>query len=235
MTTDPLALLAELDRATARLIRTVGGLTDKEVAAPSLLPGWTRGHVLTHLARNADGLVNLLTWAESGVRTPMYTSYEDRVAAVEAGAGRAAGEYLADVTSSSQGFADRAAKVPADAWQAVVWTLNEKRIPALTVPWLRLKEVEIHHADLGADYGSASWPESFVRRLLREVTHDFTGRQDAPRMVLTATDLGAQYVVGDGEGAPTISGPGHALAAWLIGRGAHKSLVGTLPTLPSWG
>ena len=33
--------------------------------APSALPGWTRAHVLTHLARNADAMVNLLTWART--------------------------------------------------------------------------------------------------------------------------------------------------------------------------
>ena len=48
------------------------------MAGPSLLPGWSRGHVLTHLARNADGAVNLLTWARTGVETPQYVSQEQR-------------------------------------------------------------------------------------------------------------------------------------------------------------
>ena len=60
MTTDPLALMGEVDRATDRMLRTAATLDDAAVAAPSPLPGWTRGHVLTHLARNADGLGNLL-------------------------------------------------------------------------------------------------------------------------------------------------------------------------------
>jgi maleylpyruvate isomerase len=29
---------------------------EADVRAPSLLPGWTRGHVLSHIARNADGI-----------------------------------------------------------------------------------------------------------------------------------------------------------------------------------
>ncbi len=33
---------------------------------PSLLPGWTRGHVLTHIARNADSFVRVLEAARSG-------------------------------------------------------------------------------------------------------------------------------------------------------------------------
>ena len=54
MTADPLVLIAEVDRATARLLATARTLDDDAVRAPSPLPGWTRGHVLTHVARNAD-------------------------------------------------------------------------------------------------------------------------------------------------------------------------------------
>ena len=53
-----------------RLFATaLGRLTDEELDRPSLLPGWDRRHVLAHVARNADALRNLLTWAETGVKT----------------------------------------------------------------------------------------------------------------------------------------------------------------------
>ncbi|WP_018349833.1 maleylpyruvate isomerase family mycothiol-dependent enzyme [Longispora albida] len=237
MTSDPLALLSDLDRATARLLRTVGGLTDADVAAPSLLPGWSRGHVLAHIARNADGLGNLLTWASSGVETPMYPGGSpQRDADIEAGAPRPAAEQLADVKASSERFAELADGVPADGWGVMVWGRDGKPFPAATAVWKRLKEVEIHHLDLAAGYGAPDWPEAFTLRLLRESAHDFGVRRDAPRMVLNATDLGAQFAAGDGEGAPVISGPGHALAEWVIGRGVPKALTGQqLPALPSWG
>ncbi|MEU4755514.1 maleylpyruvate isomerase N-terminal domain-containing protein, partial [Micromonospora tulbaghiae] len=74
MTSDPLLLTGALAEANDRLLRTVSGLTAADVAAPSLLPGWTRAHVLTHLARNADGFVNLLTSARTGEEIPMYAS-----------------------------------------------------------------------------------------------------------------------------------------------------------------
>jgi maleylpyruvate isomerase len=38
-------------------------LTEPDLDRPSLLPGWPRRTVIAHLARNADALVNLLTWA----------------------------------------------------------------------------------------------------------------------------------------------------------------------------
>ena len=88
-------LTAQLDAATRRLLRTTAAITDEQARAPSHLPGWTRGHVLTHLARNADGLCNLLVWARTGVATPQYASYEDRDAGIAAGAGRPAARLYA--------------------------------------------------------------------------------------------------------------------------------------------
>src|SRR5512145_2600597 len=81
--------------ATQRLVRTAEQLDDDTVRLPSLCPGWTRAHVLTHVARNADALTNLLTWASTGVETPMYESAEARAADIEAGSPRALEELVA--------------------------------------------------------------------------------------------------------------------------------------------
>jgi len=67
---DPERLRERIDEATGRLTADVCGLTDEQAREQSLLAGWSRGHVLTHLARNADGLGNLLAWPRTGVRTP---------------------------------------------------------------------------------------------------------------------------------------------------------------------
>jgi hypothetical protein len=63
---DPGRLRERVDEATARLTATAAGLTDSDVREPALLPGWSRGPVPTHTARNADGLRNLLAWARPG-------------------------------------------------------------------------------------------------------------------------------------------------------------------------
>ena len=62
--------LYEMVVATTRYLGALTVLTDEDMRAPSLLPRWSRGHVVTHLARNADALCNLVHWAESGVETP---------------------------------------------------------------------------------------------------------------------------------------------------------------------
>ncbi|KIX77423.1 mycothiol maleylpyruvate isomerase, partial [Streptomyces sp. MBRL 601] len=78
--TDPVRDLTRLDEATARLLTVAGTLDDAALAEPSRLPGWTRGHVLSHLARNADALLNVMAGR------PMYASAEARDADIEAGA-----------------------------------------------------------------------------------------------------------------------------------------------------
>ena len=99
------ALRAELASATNQLLATAASLSDADVRAPSRLPGWTRGHVLAHLAANADSYVSLLTWARTGVRTPQYSSYESRAAAIEAHALQPAAQHLARLEDGAARFA----------------------------------------------------------------------------------------------------------------------------------
>ena len=85
MDTEISPALDRIQESTRQLLTSAAGLTDAQAAGASRLPGWTRGHVLTHLARNADGFVNLLAWARTGVKTPMYPSEAARDAGIEAG------------------------------------------------------------------------------------------------------------------------------------------------------
>lgn len=77
------AVLHALAAATDRLLATVDGMTAEECAEPSLLPGWTRAHVLAHLALNAKGLASVLTTLESGNPIPMYASDRRRDSDIE--------------------------------------------------------------------------------------------------------------------------------------------------------
>ena len=47
-------------RSHDRLRKAIAGLADDDVRAPSLLPGWSVGHVLNHIARNADSVLRRL-------------------------------------------------------------------------------------------------------------------------------------------------------------------------------
>jgi maleylpyruvate isomerase len=230
--------MTEVDRATQRLLRTVAGLDgDAALSAPSRLPGWTRGHVLAHVSRNADGLTNLLTWARTGVVTPQYAAPEQRDRDIATGAPRGQAEHLADVRESAERFSAAAADMPAQAWVTVLDIPGAPQ-PAARVVWRRLREVEVHHVDLAAGYCHDDWPVAFGHRLLHEVVTGFAVRDDAPALVLRPADSGHELTIGDPAGAPVVSGTACALAAWLVGRSAGDDLTsspdGELPTPPSW-
>jgi len=117
---DPAEELNEVQAATDRFLASVVGLDAEALAAPSLLPGWTRGHVCSHLANNADSLVNLLTWARTGVETPAYPPGDARDQAIEAGASRSADEHVEALSASAERFSRAVARHPEDRWDTEV-------------------------------------------------------------------------------------------------------------------
>lgn len=224
--------------ATDRLVRRVEQLDQPAMGEPSLLPGWTRAHVVSHLARNADGLSNLLTWAATGVQTPMYVSKQVRNADIDAGATRDAGAILDDLRASAQRFSAAVASLPDEAWERQVRlgaAAAGATIPARRVLWQRLKEVEIHHVDLDAGYTPADWEPWFVGRALAETLRMFGRRDDVPGLSLVVD--GSAERLGSG-GDTTVSGPAAAMLGWLTGRTAGDDLEvdppGQLPPLPAW-
>jgi len=102
---DNLALLAH---ETSLLISTATALDHETIRVASLCEGWTRAHVLSHIARNADALGNLVSWAVTGTPRAMYDSPESRDADIIAGASRGAQEILADLKESAARFASAA-------------------------------------------------------------------------------------------------------------------------------
>jgi maleylpyruvate isomerase len=228
-----------VEAATDLLLRSAGAVTDQQARQPSLLPGWSRGHLLTHVARNADSLRNLLVWARTGVETPQYSHPGARAEGIAAGAGRPAAELVADLASSAAALDAEAARLPDSAWAAQVSGVNGKAHPAWYTLWRRLTEVEFHHVDLDMAYAAADWPEPFATYGLEKVAADFTGR-DSPAVLLRCSDAPVAVQIGPAGQQPvhTVTGPVRPLLAWLAGRSAGTGLTaeppGPLPTLPAW-
>lgn len=219
---------------------------DEAFRAPSLLPGWTRAHVLTHIARNADAMVNLVNWAKTGEPTLAYPSRERRDADIEAGATRSPDEIRADVVASSDRLADAVRTMPEQAWSAEIETPQRVRMPATVIPWARAREVWIHAVDLDVGASFADMPAPMLAVLIADVSATRSGRDGSPRMVLEDTDSGATAEVGPGPDGPdgpagdlgTVRGSAPDLAAWLLGRTKGTGLRtsdGKRPgPLPAW-
>ncbi|MCX4909635.1 maleylpyruvate isomerase family mycothiol-dependent enzyme [Streptomyces sp. NBC_00878] len=231
--------LASVRDATERLLIAVAKRDNVSVTGPSRLPGWSRGHVLAHLARNADALVNVLEGR------PMYVSGEARDADIERDAPRPLETHLTDLRESAARFQEAGA-APAD-WSRTVELRNGVTDSASGVPFRRWIEVELHHVDLGIGYDLEHLPEEFVEREISFLTGRFTGHPEVPHTRVTdgtrawstgrsSGDGGPGRAVGAGEGADvTVSGSAPALLGWLAGRRDGSALSidgGLLPVLP---
>lgn len=237
---DPVRDTAAVQEATVRLLDTVAELPAAALAEPSALPGWTRGHVLAHIARNADALGNLLIWARTGEETPMYASAQARVDDIAAGAGRPPQEQLADLRASAERFAAQARAVPPAAWATQVTMRSGRVIAAAEVPWRRLVEVRLHNVDLAAGYGCADLPADFAARELAGLLDGLTGHEGVAAVRLYDTGSGEKWTIGAAaEPEVTVSGSCHDLLGWVSGRTAGAGLSVTpdtpLPVLPPLG
>lgn len=229
--------LKAVAESTATVLRVVADLAPEAVTEPSALPGWTRGHVLAHLARNADSLVNLLDSARTGEDIPQYASSEARDRGIEDGAPRPLAEQLADLRATHERFAAAAAELPDEAWSAQLRHRSGYVFPAHELPRKRLLELEYHLVDLGAGYTPADWPLDFAATELPRLADHFTDADGLPTLHLAATDTDHRATLGTGRTELTVEGPLRTLVAWLSGRsdGTGLSAPTALPTLPPMG
>lgn len=228
-------LLDWAEEGQRRLEEAIAGLSPDAVGEPSALPGWTRGHVITHLARNADALINLLTWARTGEPNPMYSSPDQRNSDIEAGAGRALDKQLADLTESGRRLADAAAALLPEQWSVRVKSAQGRDIPAAEVPWMRVREVWIHLVDLDTGFGVEIIPDAIAAKLVREVAGWMSPKVDGGT-VLRPDGHPAVRLGQEGESDATVAGPANLMAGWLIGRSGVDRLAceGDVPALPRW-
>lgn len=204
LTADITGDVAGARAAHVRLWTTLDGLWDAAVSQPSLLPGWTVGHVLNHLARNAESHLWLINGALAGVSLDRYPGgAAERDAMIEAGARRSAAALVADVRRTDGELEAAWAQMTPSSWQVVGRCMGSDE-PAHTSPWNRWREVEIHHADLGlASFGPSDWSREFLRRELHLQEMSWRASRTLGLTQLPAAALKL---------------PAHDRLAWLLGR-----------------
>ncbi|MFF2195631.1 maleylpyruvate isomerase family mycothiol-dependent enzyme [Streptomyces sp. NPDC058157] len=229
--TDHVHDLASVREATKRLLNAVAKMDNASLSQESHLPGWTRGHILAHLARNADALVNVFEGR------PMYESAAARDADIERDSGRPLEEHLTDLRDSAARFL--ATTEPAQDWQRTVELRNGVTDLAANVPFRRLVEVELHHVDLNIGYELSDLPAEFADREIAFLADRWSGRPDVPPVTLLFPDGETVARTGGTEGTPVVlSGARDDLLGWLAGRGlkgAHLAIEAgdAVPELPA--
>lgn len=228
-----------LAEGTALFVRTVSDLGAEGLTAPSLLPGWSRAHVVAHVARNADAIVRLATWARTGVETPMYAGPEARDAEIEASARLPAEQLHADLVAGAAALEDAFDALDEHAWSARVRGRQGRPLRASVLPWMRVREVWLHAVDLAAGVGATDLPPDLVAELLTDVTGTLSTMEGCPALDLVAEgSQGRSWRLGEPAGAPPrVTGSAPDLLTWVTGRGVPDTLdsdTGELPRLPVW-
>ncbi|WP_217245058.1 maleylpyruvate isomerase family mycothiol-dependent enzyme [Streptomyces sp. AC602_WCS936] len=191
---------------TELLLDAVAGLDEDAFSAPSVLPDWTRKHLVAHAAANADALGNLVHWAATGEETPMYASAEERAVGIAKGPTLWADELRSWLTDSAQKLAAGLDRLTEAQWGHQVVTAQGRTVPATELPWMRAREVCVHAVDLGTGVAFADLPKGFLTALVAEIK--------AKRGLAELPD-----------------GPLPEVAAWLAGR--PHSLIDA-PELGPW-
>jgi len=195
--------------AQARFDTAIAGLSDADVRRPSALPDWTVGHVLTHVARNADSHLRRTQAAQRGEVVEQYPGgFEGRAAEIEAGAHRSAAELIEDVRASGAAVLDAWRSAPSDAWEGMTTDVGGRDRPLWQLVGRRWQELEVHLIDLDVGVTHDDWPDDFValwtprlRQYFGDDVPDSTGLTDREEL------------------------------AWLYGRLSRPDL----PVPPPWG
>jgi maleylpyruvate isomerase len=174
---------------------TLTTIRDADIRRPSLLPGWTVGHVLTHLARNADGHRNMFVGAAKGAVFPQYPGGEaQRRDEIELGAHRPAAAIVADVESSMAALESQWDGATDEMWASGRCRSFGGEMTLSIQPFRRWREVEIHHHDLGGAFTWRDWSDAYVARELAETIATLGARIHDP-LALRSTDSSDVWTV----------------------------------------
>ncbi|MET0415676.1 MAG: maleylpyruvate isomerase family mycothiol-dependent enzyme [Actinoplanes sp.] len=201
---------------TTLFLGALATVPDARLDEPIALPGWTRRHLVAHVALNAAALGNLVAWARTGVETPMYASTRQRDDDIQAGATRPPAELRAWVARSATQLGTALSTLSGDQWQHRVRTAQGRDRAAAEIPWMRAREVLVHAVDLDAGIGFGDLPRDFLAALAADITEKRSGA--GPALHLIPSDDDRTWTIG-GEGAPTeVRGSLAGLTAYLAGR-----------------
>jgi len=185
----PVDVIARVSDAQQRFLVAIRDLNDAAVSRDSLLPGWSVGHVLAHVARNADSHVRRCEAAARGEVVEQYPGgYAGRAAEIESTAARPAVDLIADVRASGERLEHRWASLPDDAWTMVTIDVGGRERPLAALPSRRWQELEVHVVDLGAGVTHRHWSDDFVGAFLPGVRASLSFRlPDGARMPVSGT------------------------------------------------
>ena len=146
------------------LLAAVDELDDESLTEPSALPGWTRSHVVAHLALNARSHVGLFAAAARGEQAEQYPGGGPaRSLAIEEWSTRDPGALRTDLRRAVYELEGAWASASAEAWQGTGIAPSGAVVPIADLAFLRWRETLVHTVDLDIGIGFDAWPALWVR------------------------------------------------------------------------
>ncbi|WP_327117834.1 maleylpyruvate isomerase family mycothiol-dependent enzyme [Nocardia sp. NBC_01730] len=235
---DELALDEQLQiarRGTAYFAQRLARFSDADLGGNTLLPGWTRRHLLAHIGYNAAALCRLLDWAATGIETPMYASAEQRAREIDEGSTLSPAALRNLFTHTAARLDEKWRNLPPTAWAAEVRTAQGRVVPAAETTWMRTREVWIHAVDLASDGRFGDFPSPVLGSLLTDIVGMWRKKGLGIGLVLAVEAATPIAVHEDSTHTARVAGPLAAVARWAAGRGgAGVRIEGHLDGPPGW-
>jgi len=192
----PVAYIDACRKSHRQLLADLAPLADGDFRSPSLLPRYSRGHVVTHLANKTKAHVLLFGGPAAGEIRQLHPDGYDPDLAAEAGANRSAEDLCSDLEKSFE--------LLEAAWEALdqtmwdrqgIMTAGSRTMAEIVTHHLR--NVEVHHVDLAIGYLVSDWPPILVDGELAKRLRALPDRADHAELL-----------------------------AWLLGRATAPELLG---------
>ncbi|SQD99263.1 conserved hypothetical protein [Parafrankia sp. Ea1.12] len=222
----PLDILLGCARSHARLLEAVARVDDTTARRPSLLPGWTVGHLVTHLARNADSHTGMFGAAAEGRVVAQYPGgLTQRDGGIEAGAYQPADLLLADLAGAVARLERAWDGTHVDVWRGGLGLTAARGATSVAdLVFLRWREAEIHLVDLAlTDRGGPEWDDlspAYVEAEWAWSTRLLPERLPAEVTVLLTPGDRPSRAVGRGPQVVRVDVPTLPALRWLTGRDA---------------
>jgi len=229
---DTAAALARGQEATQALLVDTITITDEQWQMPSRLPGWTRAHIATHIARQADGMTRVLGQLKDNKPTSLYESDEALTDAIERGSERSAMELQVDLDSSAGRLHEASSRLKRLPPGRPVALTPTRTVRLGDLPLVRLNHLVLHHIDLDVGFTYEAIAEPVAAWLLA-FNAARIGRDSSYPAVRLASDSGVNAVIGSGGRAQVVNGADNLLLGWLTGRLTPEQVDPRLPVLPT--
>ncbi|WP_369045998.1 maleylpyruvate isomerase family mycothiol-dependent enzyme [Sinomonas sp. P10A9] len=232
-------------RGTAFFARKLNELAYADMDEPSLLPGWSRRHVIAHVGYNARAVARLVEWAATGIETPMYPSPEARNEEIEFGATLPPTALLNLYDHSAIHLSVEWRDLPDARWGEEVRTAQGRTVPVSETVWMRTREVWLHAVDLDNGARFADIPTEVLRRLIGHIWGAWQKRAETAGLAVRVLGAEDGPTLRDPDAAETVvTGPLAAVARWAAGRGTEPgqpltatrdgALLAEVPMPPRW-